>query len=59
MDCRVLFVLKIYSPALNAGECSMIGDKKNVVCIKCGSLLGGTYTRIFDLYRIELVTVMA
>ncbi len=37
----------------------MIGDKKNVVCIKCGSLLGGTYTRIFDLYRIELVTVMA
>ncbi len=29
----------------------MIGDKKNVVCIKCGSLLGGTYPRIFDLYR--------
>ena len=36
----------------------MIGDKKNVVCIKCGSLLGGTYTRIHDCYRAEVVTVM-
>ena len=35
----------------------MIGDKKNVVCIKCGSLLGETYTRIFDLYHAMLVTV--
>jgi|GEM_PF-4800671 hypothetical protein len=24
---------------------------QNVVCIKCGTLLGGTYTHIFDLYR--------
>ena len=35
----------------------MIGDKKNVVCIKCGSLLGGTYTRIHGCYHTETVLV--
>ena len=30
---------------------------QNVVCIKCGSMLAETYTRIFDLYRTLVVVV--
>ena len=30
---------------------------KNMVCIKCGSLSGGIYTHIFDLYRAKLAIV--
>ena len=30
---------------------------QNVVCIKCGSMLAGTYTRIFDFYRTLSVVV--
>ena len=31
--------------------------EQNVVCIKCGSMLAGTYTRKFGFYRTLAVTV--